>query len=132
MSERLDACRALAAMVRDHGETNVDEARFVAHAGLQFGLAPDEHEVVQKTLAEGGDYGEFLSRVTDPDLRRALFRAIVSAVLFDDQINDKEQGYIDKAAKSFGYAEDVVVEFVAWLRDGLAWERRGVSIMERM
>jgi hypothetical protein len=132
MSERLDACCALAAMVRDHGETNVDEVRFVAHAALSFGLAPDEHGTVQKVLAEGGDYAGYLTRVTTPELRRSLFRAIVSAVLYDDQVNDKEQGYIDQAAREFGYAEDVVVEFVAWLKDGLAWERRGAALMERL
>ncbi len=132
MSELLIACKALAAMVRDHGEPTVDEVRFIAHAALELGLDVSQNEEVQGVLKTGGDFAALIAGVESKEAREFLFRRIVSATMLDDHINDAEKAYIQNTAKAFGYDGKVVDEFVAWLREGLDWERRGVEILERL
>ena len=132
MSELLNACKALAAMVRDHGQPTIDEVNFVAHSALELGLDPDQNGEVQDILKDGGDFGALIADIESPDVRVFLFRRIVEATLLDDQINDAEKQYISSTAKSFGYVDEVVEEFIAWMRDGMEWEKRGVAIIERM
>ena len=132
MSELLNACKALAAMVRDHGQPTIDEVNFVAHSALELGLDPDQNGEVQDILKDGGDFIGLIADIESPDVRVFLFRRIVEATLLDYQINEAEKQYIASTAKSFGYADEVVDEFVAWMRDGMEWEKRGVAIIERM
>lgn len=132
MSEPLAACRALAAIIRDHGTPNVEEVRFVAHAALELGLDPDENQQVQTTLKEGGDYRALLAEVKDRELQVFVLRRLVSAVLLDQQVDDAEKSYIATAGKAFGFDDKAVDEFVAWMREGLAWEQRGAGIVERL
>jgi hypothetical protein len=132
MSELLNACKALAAMVRDHGQPTIDEVNFVAHSALELGLDPDQNGEVQDILKDGGDFNALIADIESPDVRVFLFRRIVEATLLDDQINDAEKQYISSTAKSFGYVDEVAEEFIAWMRDGMEWEKRGVAIIERM
>jgi len=132
MSENLSACKALAAMVRDQGQPTIDEVNFVAQAALRLGLDPDQNEQVQAVLKDGADFGGLLEDVTTQEIQQFLFRRIVEVSLVDDSINAEERQYISNAAKAFGYGEDLVVEFVTWMRDGIAWEKRGAEIFERM
>ena len=132
MSELLNACKALAAMVRDHGQPTIDEVNFVAHSALELGLDPDENAEVQAVLKDGGDFAAFIAEVKGEDVRIFLFRRIVEATLLDDQINDAEKRYISSTAEAFGYSEAIYEEFIAWMRDGMEWEKRGLAIIERM
>ena len=132
MSEAESACHALAAMIRDHGKPTVDELRFVAHAALELGLEQDENERVQTTLKEGGDFATHLPEVESREMRLFLFRRMVSAVLLDDQIEDSERAYITKTADAFGIDRAAVDEYLAWMREGLEWERRGAEITGRL
>jgi uncharacterized membrane protein YebE (DUF533 family) len=132
MSEALSACRALAAIIRDHGTPNVEEVRFVAHAALELGLDPDENAQVQKTLQEGGDYKALLGEVKERELQVFLLRRLVSVVLIDEEVDDAEKHYIDAAGTAFGFDDAVVKEFVAWMREGLAWEQRGAGIIAKL
>lgn len=132
MSEALSACRALAAIIRDHGTPNVEEVRFVAHAALELGLDPEQNNQVQTTLQEGGDYQALLAEVKDRELQVFLLRRLVSAVLLDEQLDEAEKHYIDTAGAAFGFDGAAVQEFVAWMREGLAWEQRGASIVAKL
>jgi hypothetical protein len=132
MSEPLNACLALAAMIRDHGTPNPDEIRFVAHAAIELGLEQEDNERVQQTLKDGGDFEAHLPEITSRTMRIFLFRRLVSAVLLDEQINDSERSYISKAADSFGYDKATVDEYISWMRDGLEWEKRGAEIVSRL
>lgn len=132
MSEALSACRALAAIIRDHGTPNVEEVRFVAHAALELGLDPDENQQVQTTLQEGGDWKALLAEVQDRDLQVFLLRRLVSAVLLDQEVDDDEKHYIDAAGQAFGFDAAAVKEFVGWMREGLAWEQRGAGIVAKL
>ncbi len=132
MSEEINACKALAAMVRDHGQPSVAEIRFVAHAALELGLSPEENEEVQKVLAEGGDFGAHIAMVNDRTLRQVVFRQIVSATLLDDEINDSEHHYISTTAGAFGYDDSVVEDFIAWMKEGMEWEKKGNTLFARM
>ena len=132
MSELLSACKALAALVRDHGQPTIDEVNFVAHSALELGLDHEQHAEVQSVLENGGDYSQFISTIESRDVRVFLFRRVVEATLLDDQINETEKQYISATAQAFGYSNDVVDEFVAWMRDGMDWEKRGLAIIDRM
>ncbi len=132
MSELLSACKALAALVRDHGQPTIDEVNFVAHSALELGLDQEQHAEVQSVLEQGGDYNQFISNIESRDVRVFLFRRVVEATLLDDQINEDEKKYISSTAQAFGYSDDVVDEFVAWMRDGMDWEKRGLAIIDRM
>lgn len=132
MSENVNACKALAAMVRDHGQPTIDEVNFVAHAALRLGLDAEQNEEVQAVLEKGGDFKKLITEVKDRDTRIFLFRRIVEVSLMDDQINAEERQYITTAAEEFGYEEAVVVAFVSWMREGMEWERRGAEIIELM
>jgi hypothetical protein len=132
MSEMLNACKALAAMVRDHGEPTVDEVRFVAHAALELGLDPEQNSEVQSVLAEGGDFEAFVKEVNDRSLQLLLFRQICTATMIDDEINEAEKAYIKRTGDLFGFNKSAVESFVGWLRDGLEWERRGAELAEQL
>ncbi len=132
MSEALNLCKALAAVVGGDSKPNVDEVRFVAHAALELGLAPDQNQAVQSVLAEGGDFAELIKGVESDSLRLLLFRSLVGVTLVDDHINEAEHAYIKQAAAEFGYDQATVDDFIGWMKDGIAWETRGVDIMSRL
>jgi hypothetical protein len=132
MKERATAASALAAMVREKGAPTPEEIRFVAHSALELALDDQANERVQEVLREGGNFAGLLSEVTSADLRRFLFRQIVTLALLDEHITEEEQSYISRAAGAFGYGDEIVEEFVGWIRDGIEWEKRGAALMERM
>lgn len=132
MSEEVNACKALAAMVRDHGQPSVDEVRFVAHAALELNLSPEQNAEVQDVLANGGDFGAHIAMVNDRVLRQVVFRQIVSATLLDDHIEESEHHYINTTASAFGYDDSLVQDFIAWMREGLDWEKKGMELWARM
>ncbi len=132
MSEKLSACKALAAMIRDHGAPSVEEVVYVAHAALELGLDPAENAEVQEVLEKGGDFGQLIAEVESPELRLFLFRRVVSASLIDAEINDDEKKFITTTAQSFNYQSKVVEEYISWMCQGIDWERRGAGIMGRL
>lgn len=132
MSEKLSACKALAAMIRDHGTPSVDEVVYVAHAALELGLDPDENAEVQSVLQEGGDFNALINDVETPDVQLFLFRRVVSASLIDAEINDDEKKFIATTAEAFNYKPQVVEEYISWMCQGIDWERRGAGIMSRL
>ncbi len=132
MSEKLSACKALAAMIRDHGTPTVDEVVYVAHAALELGLDADENAQVQEVLQNGGDFGRLINDVETPELQLFLFRRVVSASLIDAEINDDEKKFISHTAEAFNYQPRVVEEYISWMCQGIDWERRGNGIMSRL
>ncbi|MFZ5785672.1 MAG: hypothetical protein ACOY3Y_04445 [Acidobacteriota bacterium] len=132
MSEQLLVCKALGALVRQHGEPTETEVNFVAHAALELALGEAENEEVRKVMQEGGDYRSFLAGITSRPLRAYLFRRVVAATLLDDTITETELAVIDLTARSFGYEEKVVAEYLAWMKDGIAWEKRGAELVARL
>lgn len=132
MSERATTCQALAAMIRDAGEPSVDEMRFIAHVGLELGLSEDEHKSVQTILEKGGNFDELIAGVKQPDMQLFLFRQVVAAALIDDHINDSEHSYINKAATAFTISDELRAAFVAWMHEGMEWEKRGMALLEQM
>ena len=132
MSERATTCKALAAMIRDTGDPTVDELRFIAHVALELGLSEDENQQVQKVLEADGSFEDHVKGVQDPEMRLFLFRQVVAAALIDDHINDSEHSYINSAASSFGISEELRGAFVAWMHEGMDWEKKGAALIEQM
>jgi len=132
MSERLTTCKALAAMIHDGGRPTVDEMRFIAHIALELGLSEADNAAVQAVLEQGGSFDELIQGVKDPQMQVFLFRQVVAAALIDDHINDAEHSYINKAATAFGISEEHRSAFIAWMHEGMDWERRGVALLAAM
>lgn len=132
MSEHQAVCKALAAMLHGAGELTEEEVKFVAHAAFELGLTPEENAEVQRVLSEGDDYGALLGQITSRPARTFLFRRVVAAVLLDDEVEEREQVIIDQTAGAFGYSDELKDAFVAWMQEGIAWEKRGAELMARM
>ena len=132
MSEQLMVCKALAAMMARKGEISAEEVNFVAHNAFELALSPEDNDKVQAVLKDGGDYDAFINEITSKQMRTFLFRRVVAAVLLDDQIDEVEEAIIDSTAKAFGYDDRLVGEFLGWMKEGIAWERRGAELMARM
>ena len=47
MSEQLIVCKALAAMIRNHGEPSEEEVNYVAHAAFELALNQEQNEEVE-------------------------------------------------------------------------------------
>ncbi len=119
-------------MIRDSGDPSVDELRFVAHVALELGLTDEENKEVQATLSSDGSFDELVGSIKEPEMRLFVFRQVVAAALIDDHINDNEHHYINKAAESFGIDEDLRGAFIAWMHEGMDWERKGATLLEQM
>lgn len=132
MSEQLMVCKALAAMVRSSGEVNEEEVSFVAHAAFELALSQEDNDAVQQVLKEGGDYGEIIKGVTSKTMRVFLFRRVVAAILLDEQVDDDEQAVINTTSEAFGFDGKLVGDFVGWMKDGIAWEKRGAKLMAKL
>lgn len=132
MSEHLTVCKALAAMLKQKGEISEEEVTFVAHAAFELRLSPEENEEVQRVLQEGDSFDELIAQVTSRPMRTFLFRRVVAAVLLDDEIEESEQELINRTATAFGYDDELREAFVAWMKEGIAWEKRGAALMSRM
>ena len=132
MSEALDTCQALAALVQAGGTTTEEEVRFVGHAAFDLGLSAEENQNVEQTLKQGGDYAALLSKVKSRPMRQFLFRRVVAAALLDEQVTASEQAVIQDTAKAFDYDPGLVEAFVCWMREGIQWEKRGAELMARL
>ena len=132
MSERLDVCQALAAMMRQAGEPSVEEVKFVGYAAMALGLDDDENAKLVETLKGGGDFAAHLKEVTSKPMQQFLFRRVVAATLIDEQISAAEQAFIDETAKAFGFKPDVVKRFVEWMKEGIDWEKRGAELIAQL
>ncbi|MFO8072958.1 MAG: hypothetical protein R6V85_13880 [Polyangia bacterium] len=132
MSEKLNVCKALAAMIRNHGEPDEAEVTFVANAALELGLTPEENEQVTETLKSGGDFPVFLAEIRSRPMRLFLFRRVVAATMLDEKVEDDEMDAIERTAEAFDFDDRVVEEYVDWMKDGIAWEKRGAQLMYRL
>jgi len=132
MSEQMMVCKALGALVRKHGAPSEEEVNFVAHAALELALGPEQNEEVRKVMQEGGDYSEFLKGIGSRSMRAYLFRRVVAATLLDDKITDEEMAVINETARAFSYDAKTVEEYLAWMKEGIAWEKRGVELAARL
>ncbi|MCA9666651.1 MAG: hypothetical protein KC503_13725 [Myxococcales bacterium] len=132
MSEKLAVCQALAALVRNHGEPDEEEVRFVGHAAFDLGLNEEENSAVQTVLKEGGDYDGFLDQITSKPMRLFLFRRVCAAVLLDEEITEAERSFLGKTYGKFGYDAGFVEAYLAWMREGIQWEKRGAELMARL
>lgn len=132
MSEQLSVCKALAAMMTKGGEANEAEITFVGNAAMELGLSPEENEDVMKALKEGGDFSAELGNITSRRMRNFFFRRVVAATLLDDQVEDEELAVIHEAAKSFDFKTEVVDDYLAWMKEGIAWEKRGIELMAKL
>ena len=132
MSEQLNVCLALAAMMRSHGEPDEEEVRFIGHAAYDLGLDEAQNNTVTDVLKEGGKFDEYLPNITSKPLRMFLFRRVVAASLLDEEITEEERAFITKTANAFGYDLGLVEAYMCWMREGIQWEKRGAELMARL
>ena len=132
MSEQLMVCKALAAMIRNHGEPTEEEVSFVAHSAFELALSPEENAEVQEVLKQGGAYQSFIGEITSKPMRLYLFRRVVAATLIDEKIEDHEMAVIVQTAKAFGFTDEAVKAYLGWMKEGIAWEKRGAEIAAQL
>lgn len=132
MSEQLMVCKALAAMFRKHGDPTEAEVNFIAHSAMELALSPEQNGEVQQVLKEGGDYEEAIKGVTSKPMRAYLFRRVVAATLIDEKIEDHEMAVITGTAETFGFDAAAVKDYLEWMKEGIAWEKKGVEIAARL
>jgi hypothetical protein len=132
MSEQLAVCKALGALFNKHGEPSEVEVTFVANAAMELGLTAEQNEAVMGVLKDGGDYGALLGEIKSKAPRTYLFRRVVAATLIDEQIEDDELAVIHETAEAFGFDKDVVGQYLEWMKEGIAWEKRGAELMAKL
>jgi len=132
MSEQLMVCKALAAMIKNHGDPSEEEVNFVGHAAFELALTPEQNQEVQKVLMEGGDYEQFIKEITSKHMRTFLFRRVVAATLIDEKIEDDEMAIINQTASVFDYKRETVLKYLAWMQEGIAWEKRGAELLANL
>ena len=132
MSEQLAVCKALGALFSKHGEPSEVEVTFVANAAMELGLSAEQNEEVMGVLKDGGDYGALLGDIQSKALRTFLFRRVVAATLIDEQIEDEELATIHETAGAFGFDKGAVDEYLKWMEEGIAWEKRGAELMAKL
>jgi len=132
MSEKAMVCKALGAMFHKHGEPNEVEVTFVANAALELGLDQGETEEVMAVLKQGGDYESFVKGIDSMILKTFFFRRVVAATLMDDKIEDDELKLIHDTAGLLSFDAGAVKDYLAWMKEGMEWEKRGAGIVARL
>lgn len=132
MSEGLSVCKALAAMFHASDEVNEAAVNFVAMTAMQVGLGEEENKQVQNILKEGGDYDAALGGIESKPMRGLFLQRMLTAVLLDEEITDKEQELIDRTLDKFGVTRQLGAELVAWTRVGLDVEKRVASLLGKI
>ena len=56
----------------------------------------------------------------------------MAATLIDEKIEDHEMAVINDTAKSFGFDDTAVKDYLEWMKEGIAWEKRGVEITGKL
>jgi hypothetical protein len=130
--QKINVCRALASVFTNQDEVTDKEAAFVGRAALDLGLDEGELKLVQQALATPLELKPLLASITDVDLRHFLFRRIVAATLIDEHLNENDKDALASTAESFGWDQSVVQEYVAHMKQGLEWEKKGEDIISRL
>ena len=132
MTEKTMACKALAAMFKNHGDPNDLEITFVANAAMELGLDNKEADEVMQVLKEGGDYQAFIGGMNSKAVKTFFFRRVVAATLLDEQIEDAELKLIYDTAGMLAFNKDAVDEYLEWMKEGIAWDKRGIAIAGKL
>ena len=132
MSEKTNVCKALGAMFHKRGEPTDIEVTFVANAAMELGLDGEESEEVMGVLKEGGDYDEFVKGIGSKMLKTFFFRRVVAATLMDEKVEDDELELIDQTASLLAFKSEAVKEYLDWMKEGIAWEKRGAAIVAKL
>lgn len=133
MSEALAVCKALATMIRSHGEPTEEEVRFIAHATFDMRLSEQESQEVAAILRDGqGNFPVYCGQVQSKPMRLFLFRRVVTAALLDQHLTDAEKQFIETTASTFGYQAEQVSAFIDWVKEGIQWEARGTELMQKL
>jgi hypothetical protein len=132
MSEGLSVCKALAALFKESDEVNESAVNFVAMTAMQVRLTEEQNAEVMNILKDGGDFKALLGEINSKPMRGLFLRRMLSAVLLDEEITEKEQALIDSTLKAFGVAANLGAELVAWTRIGIDTEKRLVALLDKI
>lgn len=127
--QKINVCRALAAIFAEQEEVTDEEMAFVGQAALHLGLDEGELKMVQQALATPLDYDELVGTIDDPVLRRFLFNRVVAAALTDDQLTDREKQLVDQTARAFGWDAGKVAEYVECQQKAIEWDHKAQQVL---
>jgi uncharacterized membrane protein YebE (DUF533 family) len=130
--QKINVCRAIAAMFAQREDVTDEEMAFVGQAALHLGLDEGELKAVQQALATPLDFAKLIASVTDPMLRRFLFGRIVAAALTDDHLSERERSLVDKTATAFGWDKSAVNQYVECQQKAIEWDRKAQDVLAKL
>ena len=104
----------------------------MANAAMELGLDNKEADEVMQVLKEGGDYQAFIGGMNSKAVKTFFFRRVVAATLLDEQIEDAELKLIYDTAGMLAFNKDAVDEYLEWMKEGIAWDKRGIAIAGKL
>jgi len=129
--QKINVCRALAAMFAEHEVTD-EEVAFVGQSAAHLGLDEGGMKAVQQAFDAGLTFTDVVAEVTEPILRQFLFAQVVAAALTDDQLTEAERGFVNKTATAYGWDQGSVAEFMKTKQQVIELERKAQEILGKL
>lgn len=133
--ELLSFARAMANMAAADGRVTEEERQQLDNVISGIGLSPRDPEVaaiVSTEFDNPGKLSEIVGGIKNRELRAALVRLLVEMACADGELAAAERAKITEAVKSFGFAPDLVDDFINWTIDSLEIDAREQALMERL
>lgn len=133
--ELLSFARAMANMAAADGRVTEEERQQLDNVIAGIGLSPRDPEVaaiISTEFDNPGALSEIVAGIKNKELRAALVRLLVEMACADGELADEERAKINEAVQTFGFAADIVDDFIKWTIDSLELDAREQALMERL
>ena len=132
--ETIAFCRVLAHLVAADHKVTAEERKQLNNLIWDTGLSPDDAEVkaaVEAELAKPSPLKKVLTPITDPGMRKTLFRALVE-VAASDGLAPQEEKKLAKTAEVFKLDQKAAAEIIQWTVQSIALEKKEAQILKRL
>lgn len=133
--ELLIFAQAMANMAAADGRVTEEERQQLDNVISGIGLSPRDPEVAAIVATEfdkPGTLSQIVEGIKNKELRAALVRLLVEMACADGELAAEERTKINEAVKTFGFAPDLVDDFIDWTIDSLELDAREQALMERL
>lgn len=133
--QRIAFCRAVAHMIAADHVVTEDERLYLAALVRQTGLSlldDDLNAAIDGELANPTPLEDLVAHVTDPELRRALYRTLVEVAYCDDGMAPEEEEKLTELASMFELNKEAARDLIHWTQNSIDLERREAEILARL
>ncbi|MBX7221356.1 MAG: TerB family tellurite resistance protein [Blastocatellia bacterium] len=133
--ERIQFCRVVANMVAADHQVTEDERLYLAALTRQTGLSlldEDVKQALDEELATPSQLEDLVKNVTNPDLRRTLYRTLVEVAFCDEGLAPEEEERLVAMAALFELNADAAKDLIHWTKESIELEHRESDIMARL